>query len=574
MTGTASGTAVAGQYSNIGNATGTSPTGSKVSATDPDHYFGSQSSIDVEKYVKDNSATWQDADSGTGPYIPSTPNPVVFKFTIYNGSDAALSGVDLTDTDMTSFFDDEACTTPATFPTTLAVGETKTYYGNLAWAAGQHEDEATADGTPPVGSEVSDKDKAHYFGSTQLPCPAGYFDWSMDQSGNLTMVFDQFPAPNDNSYGVNAVGWPGGHTFSNLTGSDKAGFQLVDQSGGLPGVVKLSFNIDYISAKTGTPSGYGSLGPFGGDGGILVGTLTPGDISFESSLQRNLNDTGYFAGGVPVVDPTFAVANLLVDSPPTQDKSGTTPLAYVLTPPAAGNFTNGWDFHDTYFVTIKATKLAAIGFNINTWKVEPNLTVLHNSPAKPCPGATTLTVASATGYYCGTVNLSATLKSAAGTALSNRTIAFTLNGSPAGSAVTNSSGTATLAGASLANIPVGSYATGVGASFAGDASYDANSATAKLTVNAPTLKVLTPKSGAVWPIGSGQTITWTPVGCGTVDILLSRDDGHNWTTIIDDTPDDGSEQWTQVTAPATTSARIKVVHAAASGTSAKFTIKR
>ena len=37
-------------------------------------------------------------------------------------------------------------------------------------------------------------------------------------------MYDQFPAPNDNSYGVNAVGWgTKGHTFGNLVGSDHAG---------------------------------------------------------------------------------------------------------------------------------------------------------------------------------------------------------------------------------------------------------------------------------------------------------------------------------------------------------------
>lgn len=173
-----------------------------------------------------------------------------------------------------------------------------------------------------------------------------------------------------------------------MVGSDHAGFQLVDPNG----VVKLNFNIDYITAKTGTPSGYASLGPFGGDGKILVGTLTPSDISFDTSLARDLNNMGYFVGGVQVVGNS--IANLLINSPPTLDPSGTTPNAYVLTPAAAAVFTApnpdsadspGWNFHDTYFVTIKAAKLAAIGFNINTWKVEPNLAALHNSPAKACP---------------------------------------------------------------------------------------------------------------------------------------------------------------------------------------------
>jgi uncharacterized repeat protein (TIGR01451 family) len=157
----------AGQQEDEATAEGTPPVGSDVSDKDKAYYFGFEPSIDVEKYVKDNTGAWQDADSATGPYIPSTQDPVVFKFTIENEDDVVLSGVDLSDTDMAVFYTDEGCTVIATFPTTLAVGETKTYYGKLAWAVGQQEDEATAEGTPPVGSDVSDKDKAYYFGQEE-----------------------------------------------------------------------------------------------------------------------------------------------------------------------------------------------------------------------------------------------------------------------------------------------------------------------------------------------------------------------------------------------------------------------
>jgi hypothetical protein len=215
------------------------------------------------------------------------------------------------------------------------------------------------------------------------------------------MVFDQFPAPNDNSYGVNAVGWgTKGHTFGNLTGSDKAGFQLKDPSG----VVRLSFNVDYISAKSGTPSGYGSLGPFGGDGAILVGTLTAADGTFDSSLARNLNNLGYFVGGVQVPATKTATngQDLLVNSPKTVD----TISNYTLVTP--NPWANGWDFHDTYFVTIFKSKLTALGFDPNTWKVEPNLTVLHNSPAKACPavpGASNVSVSKAAAASSKNVTL-------------------------------------------------------------------------------------------------------------------------------------------------------------------------
>jgi hypothetical protein len=209
--------------------------------------------------------------------------------------------------------------------------------------------------------------------SPETPCPAGSFTASMNGSGDLVMTFDQFPAPNDNSYGINAVGWPGGHTFGNLTGSDKAGFQLKNAAG----TVVLDFNIDYLSAKSGTPSGYGSLGPFGGDGDVNVGTLSPSDIIYTTSLAENLNSTGFCTGG----NCSGLGTNLLVNSPATD------PGTYNL---VAGSPYGAWNFHDTYYVTITAAKLAALGLTgaVNQpggWSAAPNLTALHNSPAKPCP---------------------------------------------------------------------------------------------------------------------------------------------------------------------------------------------
>jgi hypothetical protein len=66
--------------------------------------------------------------------------------------------------------------------------------------------------------------------------------------------------------------------------------------------------------------------------------------------------------------------------------------------------------------------------------------------------------------------------------VSGKTIAFTLNGSSVGTATTNGSGVATLAGVSLAGINAGSYPTGVGASFAGDGTYGASSGSGSLAV--------------------------------------------------------------------------------------------
>ena len=96
--------------------------------------------------------------------------------------------------------------------------------------------------------------------------------------------------------------------------------------------------------------------------------------------------------------------------------------------------------------------------------------------------ATSLSVAVASGPYGGTANLSATL-TAGGSGVGGKSIAFTLNGNSVGPATTNGSGVATLSGATLASINVGTYSSGVGASFAGDSSYSSSSATNTLTVD-------------------------------------------------------------------------------------------
>ncbi len=204
------------------------------------------------------------------------------------------------------------------------------------------------------------------------PCPAGSFTFTYTPGVGLHIKYDQFPAPNDNSYGTNAVGWGShGHKFSDLVGSDHAGVQLVDGSG----VVRLSFNVDYLTANTAAPSGYSSLGVTGGDGKMLVGTAD--GITAITSLDRNLNNInipGLFSASHV---QQFGSVNVLINSPPT-DPGHTT---YVNSDPTL----SGWDFHDTYFVDISDAKLTSLGFNPSTWRVEPNLSQLHNSPAKACP---------------------------------------------------------------------------------------------------------------------------------------------------------------------------------------------
>jgi hypothetical protein len=121
-----------------------------------------------------------------------------------------------------------------------------------------------------------------------------------------------------------------------------------------------------------------------------------------------------------------------------------------------------------YFDTVAGTCIPSSNNPITLYAVLKSSTV-----------PTTLTVSSASGSYGGTASLTATLSPA----IAGKTINFSLNGSSRGTATTNSSGVATVSAASLSGINTGTYATGVGASFAGDATHVASSGSAQLAVS-------------------------------------------------------------------------------------------
>src|SRR5262249_24405482 len=138
--------------------------------------------------------------------------------------------------------------------------------------------------------------------------PAGNITTTVDANGDVTVRFSEGTDINDNSYGTNIVNWPVSHSFSNLTGSDKAQFVFKDANGN----VVFDFYLDYISTQTGTPSGYASLGVLGGDGHVNLGQAG-WVLSWQTSLATNLNETGYCVAG----NCTVGGVNLLVNSPPT-----------------------------------------------------------------------------------------------------------------------------------------------------------------------------------------------------------------------------------------------------------------
>lgn len=94
----------------------------------------------------------------------------------------------------------------------------------------------------------------------------------------------------DNTYGVNAIGWPGakGHTFEMLVKSDHAELSLLDGAGN----TVIQAKIELLSASASSAYGYASLGVDGGDGALLKGNRSD-IVSTGSSLDDNFNRYGY-----------------------------------------------------------------------------------------------------------------------------------------------------------------------------------------------------------------------------------------------------------------------------------------
>jgi len=152
MTCTASGTAVAGQYTNLGTATGTPPGGlANVQATDPSNYFGEAPGIDIQK-----STNGQDADTAPGVFV-LVGDPVSWEYVVTNTGNARLVSITVTDDQGVTVSCPQSALDPAEFMTCTASGTA---------AAGQYTNVGTADANSTGGGTAMDSDPSNYFGST------------------------------------------------------------------------------------------------------------------------------------------------------------------------------------------------------------------------------------------------------------------------------------------------------------------------------------------------------------------------------------------------------------------------
>ncbi|MEO8378379.1 MAG: GEVED domain-containing protein [Acidobacteriota bacterium] len=151
FTCTASGTAIAGQYANIGTVTATRTDQAVVTDADPSHYFGQAAfAVSIEKRTNGF-----DADTPPGPVI-SPGSPVQWDYVITNTSSEALINIVVAD--------DQGVVVNCP-STTLAIGASMTCTGSGIAQAGPYVNTGTVTATLAVSNAgASASDLSHYYG--------------------------------------------------------------------------------------------------------------------------------------------------------------------------------------------------------------------------------------------------------------------------------------------------------------------------------------------------------------------------------------------------------------------------
>ena len=155
VTCTTTGTAAIGQYANVGTATGVGPAGQSVTDTDPSHYFGTVSAIDIEK-----ATNGEDADTAPGVFVP-VGDAIDWTYVVTNPGNVPIKTLTVTDDQgvMPTFVGGDA-----DGDTELDPGEAWTFEASSTAVAGQYTNVATVNGFDVLEEPVTDSDPSNYFG--------------------------------------------------------------------------------------------------------------------------------------------------------------------------------------------------------------------------------------------------------------------------------------------------------------------------------------------------------------------------------------------------------------------------
>jgi hypothetical protein len=248
----------------------------------------------------------------------------------------------------------------------------------------------------------------------------------------------------------------------------------------------------------------GTTGLFGPSGPISRVTANPGTFSPNLTIPQASSAISSVSGTATIGGTATLTATLI--SPATgQGISGET-VNFTLDGAFAGQAVTDSDGVATLSGVATADALGTdSGGVVARFAGDINYISSNATGDLDVTQPTSLTGVSGTANFGGTATLTATLVSSATNAgISGETVSFTLDGTSVGTAVTDSSGVATLTGVATTD-GAGTDTSGVVASFAGDSTYSAaTNATGNLVVSQAATSV-----SSVSGTASGGTATLT-----------------------------------------------------------------
>lgn len=331
----------------------------------------------------------------TDPIAPETP--VTYTYTVTNSTGLTLTNVTIVD-DYGTPNDPTDDVTIATIPT-FNPGDTQTFTATLIPAV---EECQVINGTTldlgTLALQFGTYNGAGGFTPSLAPTPGN----------DLRVTFNQSLGIVDNTYGTGytSSGWgTQGHKFNDLLGSDQAVFDVTNAGG----ASIMDFKFDYISSASSYtwpngfhvsyPSGYGTLGVTGGDGGVNLGTA-PEVLYGSTTIDDAVNGCHNASAGT-------SNGYFTAFSPTTGGAANGQPIIDACTSYPTPGGPNAWNVVDGYNVIVSGTMLAGNGFWGTSNFGGVTIPYVHDSPSKvsgtikfvptPCGGNETNT-ATVSGY--------------------------------------------------------------------------------------------------------------------------------------------------------------------------------
>ncbi|HUX88558.1 MAG TPA: hypothetical protein VMW65_16265, partial [Chloroflexota bacterium] len=187
-------------------------------------------------------------------------------YTSFSTDNNALGVKPVDDPKVSQYQNSDHAGTPENFKTSVINGARggggSNYTGSLSPTASvtpctETGPTATPTATNTPGGTLSNGQVCYANSST--PGFGATLNWQTNADGSITIFTQLATSFVDNTYGANAIGWPNGHKFSDLVGSDQIELTLNDANN----QTQMKFKLDYITQSSAFPSGYGTLGVSG-----------------------------------------------------------------------------------------------------------------------------------------------------------------------------------------------------------------------------------------------------------------------------------------------------------------------